>query len=95
LGCYYCDFLNDASQLILHVKLNRIEAAITGHHNVGAKKHPCCTSSAHQFETAIDQRSRRMVLMEVHTEDDANISIEVNSLYGVSHSITKSGEEDI
>ena len=32
--------------------------------------------------------------MEVHTEDDANISIEVNSLYGVSHSITKSGEED-
>lgn len=95
LGCYYCDFLNEASQLILHVKLNRIEAAIAGHHNVGTKKHSCCTSSAHQFDAAIDQRFRRMVLMEVHTEDDANISIEVNSLYGVSHSITKSGEEDI
>lgn len=95
LGCYYCDFLNEASQLILHVKLNRTEATITGHHNIGAKKYPCCTSSALQFETATDQRSRRMVLMEVHTEVDTNISIEVNSLYGVSHSITKSGEEDI
>ena len=93
LGCYYCDFLNEASQLILHVKLNRIEGAITGHHNVGTKKYPFSTASTHQFETAIDPQSRRMVLMEIHAEEDTNVNIEVNSQYGVSCNITKSGKE--
>jgi len=94
LGCYYCDFLNEASQLILHVKLNRIEAAITDNRIVSTKKHQCCTASAHQLETTIDQHARRMVLMELHTEEDTNIGIDVNSLYGVSYNITASGRED-
>lgn len=28
LGCFYCDFLNEASQLIMHMKLSRWESSV-------------------------------------------------------------------
>ena len=93
LGCYYCDFLNEASQLILHVKLNRMEAVIAGHPNAGVKKHLFSAVSTHQFETAIDPKSRKMVLMEIFAKKDTHVSIEVNSQYGVSCNIKESGKE--
>lgn len=94
LGCYYCDFQNDASQLILHIKLNRIEAAVADNQRVVTKKHPCCSSSKHEFETAIDPLSRRMVIMELTAKEETSVSIVVSSLYGVSYDITKTGKDD-
>ena len=94
LGCYYCDFLNEASQLILHAKLNRMEAVIAENPPTVTPKKSTVTASYYTFDTSITPNARRTVLVELCTERNANISIKVSSAFGVSCEITGAVKED-
>ena len=84
LGCYYCDFLNETSQLILRVKLNRIDAAS---HSMPAhvRRYTPCTASDYSAEIAADEAGRKTVLLELCSEEEASVEVNINSLYGVSY----------
>lgn len=83
LGCYYCDFLNEASQLMLHVKLNRIDAIL--HKSPSeAKKHTFHASRNFNFKTGTEEGVKKRILLEISSKDETSIEISVNSQYGVT-----------
>ena len=87
LGSYYCDFLNPTSQLILQVKLNRIDAAIHSN-SAKSRKYAPCVSSNYHFETQFNDAFKKRVVLEIEADNDANVEVTVNSLYGTSHDIS-------
>lgn len=83
LGCYYCDFLNDASQLMLQVKLNRIDAIL---HNCPSKgkKHTLHVSTNCNFKTEAEEGVKKRILLEISSKSETNIELSINSQYGVT-----------
>lgn len=83
LGCYYCDFLNEASQLMLQVKLNRIDAIL---HNCPskAKKHTLHVSTNCIFKTEAEEGVKKRILLEISSKSETNIELSINSQYGVT-----------
>ena len=83
LGRFYCDFLNEASQLILRVKLNRWEAFLNGGTQCLPKKYMKRAHSTYQGEFAANRSCRKGVILEITPTRDADISVEIESPYGV------------
>ena len=83
LGCYYCDFLNEASQLMLQVKLNRIDSIL--HNNPSkARKRTLHTSTSCNFKTDTEGGVKKRILLEISSKGVTNIELSISSQYGVN-----------
>lgn len=94
LGCYYCDFLNEASQLILYVKLNRMEAAIANNPSVLTQKLPSSSVSSYKYDPTINANARKTLLAEIYAETEVDVEVDISSPFGVSYTITTVEKED-
>ena len=87
LGHYYCDFLNEASQLIIQVKLNRLES-ITNPKTTAFKKHYLVLDATHICNIAANPSARTSASIELTTSGNSNIALHFESPYGYSYEVT-------
>ena len=81
-GRFYCDYINDASQYLLYVKLRRLDAmltddgqsAVTGRRwDMNAATNPICTGT-----------SPTMIQLNIKPPPDADWELSIKSEHGVS-----------
>ena len=94
LGTFYCDFLNDASQLILQVKLNRMETALYDREN---QKPQVYHTIAQQYyrEFSANTSSGKIITVEITAPSYTEGSIRISTPYGLcsESAIWDEGEE--
>lgn len=83
LGCYYCDYLNEASQLMLQVKLNRIDAILHSNPSI-VKKHTFYTATSCTFIADAEEGVKKRILLEISSKSETNIELSINSQFGVT-----------
>lgn len=94
LGHFYCDFLNNASQLILRVKLNRWETALNGGTLCAPERHTVRVDAAYSSSISASTSCRKNVLLEITPNRNAGITVEVESPYGVQVEMMIMGDSE-
>jgi hypothetical protein len=84
LGCFYCDFLNEASQLIMHMKLSRWESSVRSELLCTPKTYRISAGRKYAETISADEAYRQDILLGVTCAEDADVLVELESPYGLS-----------
>ena len=83
LGTFYCDFLNDASQLILQIKLNRMETALYDGENEESKVYHTAKQPQYYREISASPACGKTIWMEVSASAHAKGLVQLSTAYGL------------
>lgn len=95
LGTFYCDFLNDASQLMLQIKLNRIETALYDGESQKSKVYHTVAQQPYYREFSANPAFRKTISLEVTAPTHFEGSVRLSTTYGLcsESAILNEGEE--
>ena len=85
LGCFYCDFLNEASQLILYLKLCRWESLLAEHVSCPPRVSIASVDSQFEAEVTASISCRKSVILEINSQASAEGTVQIDSPFGVTY----------
>lgn len=94
LGRFYCDFLNEASQLILYLKLCRWESDLIGVEPPISKISNATINSHFHRMIPANISHRTSIMLEITADASAKGTIMIDSPYGLSSETTLCKRED-